>query len=272
MPVLDFPGILRAAGLKVVEHGDWRSRNHGTNFSPIGVLNHHTGGHWPGDLDVVTSGRSDLVGPLCNLYLAPDGTFYVISGGVAWHAGSGDARVLADLRANVAPKGWAAHVGRDRQDANGNAVLIGIEVSNMGGASSTYPTDQIDALITANAALLKAIGRPATNAIRHAEWTDRKDDISWAGDLRGRVDAAMNGPSPQPPQEDDMDATQDGRLRNVEAKVNALWAAIVPEDWDGDPNTPPDSWLKQGLNGIGVALGKLDALAAAVQALTERMQ
>lgn len=220
--MLDFPAILRAVGLKVIEHGDWRARNHGTHFAPVGVLNHHTGGHWPGDLEVVTAGRSDLAGPLCNLYLAPDGTFYVISGGVAWHAGSGDARVLADLRGDVAPKGWAAHVGRDRQDANGNSVLIGIEVSNMGGPSSTYPTVQIDALITANAALLKAIGRPAANAIRHAEWTDRKDDISWAGDLRGRVAAAMNQPTGG-----FLDMLNDDEQRELLTKTRTLYAALI---------------------------------------------
>lgn len=225
--MLDFPGILQAAGCKVIAVGGWQTRNHGTGLNPVGVLNHHTGGHHPGDLDVVTRGRSDLAGPLCNLYLAPDGTFYVISGGVAWHAGTGDARVLADLEAGIAPKGWAAHVGRDRQDANGNAHLIGIEVSNMGGASSTYPAEQIDALIVANAALLKAIGRPAACAIRHAEWTSRKDDISWAGDLRGRVAAVMAN------QGGFLDMIPDADQQELLAKVRELHDALIR-------NAPPN--------------------------------
>nr|WP_225957984.1 N-acetylmuramoyl-L-alanine amidase [Amycolatopsis lexingtonensis] len=58
-----------------------------------GVVGHHTAtaDSAPGDypsLDIVTNGRADLAGPLCNLGLGRGGTVYVVAAGCAYHAGA----------------------------------------------------------------------------------------------------------------------------------------------------------------------------------------
>ena len=90
--------VLRKAGLNVIEIDGWKKRSIGRNLpflGPKGILAHHTGtpasafGNYP-SLNVVTNGRADLKGPLANLGLGRDGTWYVIAKGVCNHAGPVD--------------------------------------------------------------------------------------------------------------------------------------------------------------------------------------
>lgn len=92
----------RSTGYPVVEINGWRSRGHGGMRLVEGVVGHHTGtpDSAPGDypsLGVVTNGRSDLAGPLCNLGLGRSGTIYVVAAGCAWHAGASAWAGFTDL-------------------------------------------------------------------------------------------------------------------------------------------------------------------------------
>src|ERR1700749_673133 len=88
------PEILEAAGLKVAETDNWRTRGRAEMGTVRGVMCHHTAtpGHLDKNmptLDMLIRGRPDLAGPLCQLGLGRDGTFYVVAAGRANHAGAG---------------------------------------------------------------------------------------------------------------------------------------------------------------------------------------
>jgi hypothetical protein len=193
--VIDFPQVLRNAGLTVVEVDGWATRTHPGAFTPVGVVWHHTGGL--NALDTVLNGRSDLAGPLANLYLDKLGTFYVVAGGVAWHAGPGSQKVLDDVQNNIPPAGDASVLGLIDNCLIGNHMFVGIEVENLGTVNDPYPPVQLAALIVGTAAICKALGVPATHCIHHREWTARKVDMSYRGDLRSEV-AAILAPAPAP--------------------------------------------------------------------------
>ena len=82
----------RATRYPVIEVAGWRVRGHGPMARVEGVTGHQTGtpntvrGDYP-TLNVVTYGRSDLAGPLCNLGIGRSGTIYVIAAGTGYHAG-----------------------------------------------------------------------------------------------------------------------------------------------------------------------------------------
>jgi peptidoglycan hydrolase-like protein with peptidoglycan-binding domain len=149
---------LRRAGLKVVDEPV-----PGRPFAfgpPRGILLHHTAGKAPGDLGVVTRGRAGIPGPLSQLYLAPDGTWHVITTGRANHAGYG----RWNSRGLVIPKD------------SGNEFLIGIEVSHLGNAPITGA--QYLSLVKGVAALCRLYGWDAGRVIRHTDYAGpRKVDI-----------------------------------------------------------------------------------------------
>lgn len=155
-------GILRGAGLKVVEVPGWKTRGHGQMAGVRGVLWHHTAtsaraaGDYPSQ-NIVTNGRSDLPGPLANLGLGRSGTWYVIAAGLAYHAGTGSHPA----------------VGTN----NGNHYLIGIEAEHPGTPGHPWPAAQIDSYRRGTAALLKAFGLGSDRLIGHREWApNRKID------------------------------------------------------------------------------------------------
>lgn len=146
--------VLRGAGLKVVEVPGWQNRGHGAMGSVQGVMWHHTAtsaraaGNYPSQ-NVVTNGRSDLPGPLANLGLGRDGTWYVIAAGLAYHAGNGT---------------WAG------QTNNGNSQYLGVEAEHPGVAGNPWPPAQIDSYRRGTAALLKAFGLPSSRMVFHKEY------------------------------------------------------------------------------------------------------
>ncbi len=172
--------VLRAAGLKVEEVAGWKTRGHGNVGTVKGILCHHTAGDKNGNmpsLDEVTRGRSDLAGPLCNLGLGRDGTFYVVAAGKAWHAGRGV---------------WQGVV-------NGNSQLIGIEAENTGYTkgpnAEPWPEVQLDAYARGCAALLKHIKAKPIMCAGHKEYAlpkGRKVDPTFDMDaFRARVAKLM---------------------------------------------------------------------------------
>ncbi|UYY76639.1 N-acetylmuramoyl-L-alanine amidase [Sphingomonas sp. R1] len=176
------PEVLERAGLRVAETADWRTRGRGEMGPVRGVMCHHTGtiagGNMP-TLDLLIRGRSDLAGPLCQLALGRDGTFYVVAAGRANHAGP----------------------GRWEGIETGNSSFIGIEAENGGRPQDLWPDVQIDAYQRGVAAILAHIGAPATLCCGHKEWAPgRKNDplFDMAG-FRAKVQLLLSGRTPPPP-------------------------------------------------------------------------
>lgn len=174
--------VLREAGLKVVEQPDWKDRGLGDIGDIKGVLCHHTAGPLHGDhpsLNIVQHGRSDLPGPLSQLVLSRDGTFFVVAAGRCNHAGKGQ---------------WHGLTA-------GNTHLIGIEAENAGTRSDPWPPAQMDAYVRGVAAILAHIGADAVMAVGHKEWATprgRKTDPSFdMVAFRDHVEAVLGGQVPR---------------------------------------------------------------------------
>lgn len=169
--------VLRDAGLTVNEQPDWLTRGHGDFGTAKGIIFHHTAGPRAGninDLGTLINGRPDLAGPLCNLGLARDGSWYCIAAGRAYHAGRGLWQGVAD----------------------GNSQMIGIEAENTGLANDNpWPQAQIDSAVKGCAALLAHIGAKASMCAGHLEYAlpvGRKDDPSFSVGSRADRIEAMN--------------------------------------------------------------------------------
>lgn len=146
------PQVLLDAGLKVAEVDGWTSRGRAEMRQVRGVMCHHTGtaaeGNMP-TLALLKRGRPDLPGPLAQLGLGRDGTFYVIAAGRANHAGPGN---------------WGGL-------ETGNSSFIGIEAENAGTRAAQWPDVQMDAYVRGVAALLKRIGSNANMCCGHKEYS-----------------------------------------------------------------------------------------------------
>jgi N-acetylmuramoyl-L-alanine amidase-like protein/putative peptidoglycan binding protein len=181
------PEVLEDAGLKVVEQPGWRTRGRGDVGIIRGVMCHHTAGPSDGimpSLDIVINGRPDLPGPLAQLCLGRDGTFFVVAAGRANHAGEGQWQGIA----------------------TGNSSFIGIEAENTGYATGPqadpWPPIQLDAYRRGVAALLKKIGADALMCCGHKEYAlpaGRKcDPVFDMSEFRRQVAAIMAGIAPSP--------------------------------------------------------------------------
>jgi hypothetical protein len=155
------PGVLLEAGLKVAEVEGWQSRGRAEMGRVLGVMLHHTAGPRQGNmpsLNTLVKGRSDLAGPLAQLGLGRDGTWYVIAAGRANHAGDG---IWNGAR-------------------TGNSNFIGIECENSGEQTDPWPEVQMLALRQGVAALLKHTNRAADWCCGHREYAPtRKPDPRW---------------------------------------------------------------------------------------------
>jgi N-acetyl-anhydromuramyl-L-alanine amidase AmpD len=187
------PQVLANAGLKVARQPGWETRGHGDVGTLRGVICHHTVGPKAGNmpsLGVITDGRPDLSGPLAQLGLGRDGTYYVVAAGRAYHAGAGS---------------WQGIT-------TGNTSFIGIEAENTGFTNGPdadpWPLVQMDAYRRGVAAILTRIGATAMMCIGHKEWAPhRKIDPTFdMDDFRRQVAAIMGGavaqPAPIPKQDD----------------------------------------------------------------------
>ena len=168
---------LKAEGLTVHEHAGWSTHNRdtatGKTFGPvIGVLIHHTAGH--GDKEICYNGRSDLPGPLCHSWLGKTEGLWMIGHGRANHAGLVDLDVLNALRAEASP------LPRDDQaNADGNDVLYGLEIENLGDSKDPYPPDQYRQAVLWAAALCRAHGWTEKSVAGHKEVQPGKIDPSF---------------------------------------------------------------------------------------------
>ena len=178
------PDALKIAGLKVSLVPGWENRGSGDVGRIFGVICHHTGTpstqNMP-TLNLLVRGRSDLPGPLSQLGLARDGTYFVIAAGRANHAGRG---VWQGVK-------------------NGNSNFIGIEAENSGLPSDPWPQVQLEAYHHGVAAILRHVGQSADFCCGHKEYAlplGRKPDPGSIkmDDFRGAVRAIMGGTVPLP--------------------------------------------------------------------------
>jgi peptidoglycan hydrolase-like protein with peptidoglycan-binding domain len=187
------PAVLEEAGLKVALEDGWENRGRGDVGPIMGVICHHTGGAGPDrgnmpSLRVLKNGRAAspglaaLPGPLAQLGLGRDGTFYVIAAGRAIHAGRGMFKGIV----------------------TGNSSFIGIEAENTGKPTDLpWPAVQLDAYHRGVAAILKRLGKNETFCCGHKEYalpSGRKNDPSINMEsFRTSVAAILNGTAPPPP-------------------------------------------------------------------------
>lgn len=180
------PLVLQEAGLKVAECEGWKTRGRGDMGSVIGIICHHTGNpdrtrNMP-TLNALINGRKDptpISGPLSQLGLGRDGTFYIVAAGKANHAGDGS---------------WQGVTA-------GNTHFIGIEAENTGAHNdSPWPAVQLNAYHRGVAAILKHINKGAQNCIGHKEWAPhRKTDPDFdMVQFRAEVDKILTGVAPAP--------------------------------------------------------------------------
>lgn len=174
------PKTLLDAGLKVAEVPGWEDRGRAEMGQVLGVICHHTAGPAKGNmptLRTLVEGRNDLPGPLSQLGLGRDGTFYVVAAGRCNHAGAGSWRGIT----------------------TGNSSFIGIEAENT-GAGEPWPDVQMDAYQRGVAAILKALNRPVEFCVGHKEWApQRKDDPSFdMSAFRTKVAEILSGQAPAP--------------------------------------------------------------------------
>jgi hypothetical protein len=178
------PDVLKSAGLKVALVPGWEDRGTGEMGEVRGVLCHHTAGprslNMP-SLATVRDGRPGLSGPLSQLGLGRDGTFYVIAAGRCNHAGAGE---------------WQGITA-------GNSHLIGIEAENTGLQNDfPWPAVQVDAYQRGVAAILKHIGRTERFCVGHREFAlpkGRKPDPTFDMDaFRFSIAAILGGTAPPP--------------------------------------------------------------------------
>jgi hypothetical protein len=160
----------------------------------MGVMVHHTAGPKTGDapsLDLCVRGRPDLAGPLANFVVARSGTVHLVAAGRANHAGMG-AKELLELVRRDAPVVGNAKDHRYVDSVSGNAFFYGIEVENAGDGKDPYPAAQLEALAKLCAALCGAHGWSARRVVHHRQWTARKIDMSYRGDLVAATEAILS--------------------------------------------------------------------------------
>lgn len=179
------PQVLQNAGLKVAECDGWQTRGVAEMGNVLGVLCHHTAtptrqGNMP-TIDTLIKGRSDLPGPLSQLGLGRDGTYYIVAAGKCNHAGAGS---------------W-------QNITSGNSHFIGIEAENTGGHDDyPWPAVQLDAYHRGVAAILKHVGQGVQFCAGHKEYAlppGRKTDPDFdMVAFRAAVSAILQNVAPPP--------------------------------------------------------------------------
>lgn len=137
---------VKKAGVSYKQVAGWKSRGHGTMGSIQSVMCHHTAGPSRGNapsLNVVAHGRAGLSGPLAQLFLARDGTVYLVAAGVSYHA------------------------GRVKFNMYTNSHSIGIEAEATG--VSSWPKEQLDAYAKLCKALIKEFKLGGSRVVGHKE-------------------------------------------------------------------------------------------------------
>lgn len=167
---------VKNAGVKYKKVSGWASRGHGSMGRIDSIMCHHTAGPKSGNapsLNVVAYGRAGLSGPLSQLFLARDGTVYLVAAGVSYHA------------------------GRVSSNRYTNSHSIGIEAENTGVSNdSPWPAHQVAEYAKLCKALADEFNLPISRVVGHKEATSRKIDPSFSmASFRAKVGGAKGGVS-----------------------------------------------------------------------------
>lgn len=238
---------LRAEGLKVVQHGSWRTHNRGsrgTGWGPLnGVMIHHTAGNGVVDdeVGVCYRGRSDLPGPLCHGVIDKHGDVHMVGWGRANHAGLGDDDVL---RAVIAERSLPVP---NERNTDGNSRFYGFECINRGDGEDPWPEAQLDAIERAAAALCRAHGWGARSVIGHLEWTSWKVDPRGFSmdDMRARIATRLEHHPDYVHEEDPMAGYSKEDIARAVIETDGVHD--VPKRWRG-ANQANAHWKLQSVN------------------------
>lgn len=191
MRTLELPDALRRYGVEPVLVAGWATRGNEYPARPQGGLRHWTAGATTGrtpSLGVVTSGRSDLPGPLCAVLQSREapGTrdkAYVIASGKSNHAGAGN---------------W--------HGLDSNYELLGLEIE-WSGPNEPFSAARQDVSERIMAAFLDVCHATDNRLVaEHREYAlpaGRKPDTNLDGNvMRQRMVILRSTPPPTP--EDDM--------------------------------------------------------------------
>ncbi len=249
---------LRSQGLTVIETNGWRTRGSET-FDPKGSVCHHTAGAATGDhpsLNVVIYGRSDLPGPLCNVYQSRQkdsnglDVVWLIAAGRANHAGTG---------------GW--------RGLTGNSKVWGLEIEHVGTTAEPFPAERRDTAVRVHTAFAKCSQFESDLVCQHWEWTARKQDFVRSeldpNGFRLGISNRLHPPIPTPSRKDDMilipsfvqpDPMFGGRLPFYELRpVDNDTFVVVSHNGAKlarvDGTTPSGLWFLQQDSTTGAALG-----------------
>lgn len=146
--VLGMADAIRATGVSVMEVAGWQTRGNPT-LRPLGIVHHHDVSHPDREASMrrlITDGRSDLLGPLYNVWIDRAGVAWIIASGKANHAGRG---------------GW--------QGLAGNSTTIGLCLAN-NGTGEPYPPAQMTAWERTTIGLNRLVGVTAEFNCGHKEW------------------------------------------------------------------------------------------------------
>lgn len=233
--------------VQIVERPGWRTRNTGRAFDPIGVVVHHDamndGVSTARGLDVIEGGRTDLAGPLSNVWHEDDGTAYLTAFGNANHGGRFAAEPVDRTRAGLAPRGDALALGLVDDGPIANGLYYGDEVHNAGDGRDPYEPGQMQTLTLSLAARCELHGWTGARVIAHREGTRRKIDprgIDMAA-LRDAVDVCLFvGPdNAHPTQEGFMAALNEAEQRDLYVMV----ASMLKDNFAGGDL----AWLAEGV-------------------------
>lgn len=211
---------VKNSGLNYKKVSGWASRGHGAMGTIQSVMCHHTAGPASGNtpsLNVVTHGRPGLSGPLAQLFLARDGTPYLVAAGRAYHA------------------------GRVSSGAYQNSHSIGIEAEATG--TSSWPAAQIEAYARLCRALVREFGLPTSRVVGHKEKAvphGRKIDPNFSmSDFRKKVNGAKGGVG--------QGSSAGGGGSSKTYTVVSATAPLGLYDKDGDGRTRVKDWQTDAL-------------------------
>lgn len=245
-----FKSALLAEGLIVQEAGSWKTHNRnakGPFDSLNGVVLHHTGLYASQDqmVQYCYDGSAALPGPLCHGVIDKSGVVHLVGYGRANHAGLGDGTVLAAVVAErPLPK-------VSRADTDGNRHFYGFECINKGDGVDPWPAAQVESMVRASAALVRAHGwgkTGDTSVIGHLEWEPGKPDPRGAAfpgmpAIRTRVAERIKHPASWSPNGTSTESTYTVKTGDTLASIASAHRTTWQKLWKinktavADPNT-----------------------------------
>lgn len=254
--------VLEDEGVRATYSPAWKTAGRdsatGKPFGPVhGVAIHHTAGS--NSLAVVRDGRNDLSGPLAHAHLAKSGNLTQLSVKRCNHFGTMAQNAYDAVVAETSPH----PVPSTAEPVDGNDVLYGLEIENLGNGTDPYPAVQYDQAVRWTAAICRHHGWSADSVIGHKEGTKRKVDPSFNMSLfRAAVAERLKHPASwtkgqTTTTEDDMDLT-DAQLRAIATKVLVLDGVIAnPNPASAEKN--PFITLATSVRTLEILLRRIEA-------------